>query len=88
MTTERQTIDRDEAVYAFYSVNSSTGIDGSMFGGNATGDISIDNLTAISAATPLPPALPLFGASLGGLGLLGWQRSERRSPDSSNNTFK
>ena len=31
------------------------------------------------AFTPLPAALPLFAAGLGGLGLLGWRRKRRRS---------
>jgi hypothetical protein len=29
------------------------------------------------AATPLPPALPLFATALGGLGLLGWRRKQK-----------
>jgi hypothetical protein len=32
---------------------------------------------AISAATPLPAALPLFATGLGGLGLLGWRRKRK-----------
>ena len=30
-----------------------------------------------STTTPLPAALPLFGAGLGGLGLLGWRRKRK-----------
>jgi len=29
------------------------------------------------ATTPIPPALPLFAAALGGLGLLGWRRKQK-----------
>jgi hypothetical protein len=29
------------------------------------------------SATPLPPALPLFAASLGVMGLLGWRRKRK-----------
>jgi hypothetical protein len=31
----------------------------------------------VSAATPLPAALPLFATGLGGLGLLGWHRKRK-----------
>ena len=32
-------------------------------------------------ATPLPAALPLFATGLGALGLLGWHRKRKQSPD-------
>ena len=32
---------------------------------------------AVFTSTPLPAALPLFAAGLGGLGLLGWRRKRR-----------
>jgi hypothetical protein len=35
------------------------------------------SVTALSATTPLPAALPLFAAGLGGLGLLGWRRKRK-----------
>jgi hypothetical protein len=38
--------------------------------------IGITDLT-VSAATPLPAALPLFATGLGGLGLLGWRRKRK-----------
>jgi hypothetical protein len=31
----------------------------------------------VVATTPIPPALPLFAAALGGLGLLGWRRKRK-----------
>jgi hypothetical protein len=31
----------------------------------------------VTSATPLPAALPLFAASLGALGLLGWRRKRK-----------
>jgi hypothetical protein len=43
-------------------------------GGSNTFDIT---LTAETAATPLPAALPLFATGLGGLGLLGWRRKRK-----------
>ena len=33
--------------------------------------------TAVSSATPLPAALPLFASGLGGLGLIGWHRKRK-----------
>jgi hypothetical protein len=42
-----------------------------------------DGMTFVSsspaAVTPVPAALPLFAAALGGLGLLGWRRSRSRA---------
>ena len=35
------------------------------------------SLDIVSAATPLPTALPLFATGLGGLGLLGWRRKRK-----------
>ncbi len=39
-----------------------------------SGDGAVHVETAGVAATPVPPALPLFVSALGGLGVLGWRR--------------
>jgi hypothetical protein len=38
------------------------------------------NLTADTAATPLPAALPLFASGLGALVLFGWRKKRKRAP--------
>jgi hypothetical protein len=39
-------------------------------------EMVLDNIV-VTAATPLPAALPLFATGLGGLGLLGWRRKRK-----------
>lgn len=34
------------------------------------------NVSSTVAATPIPAALPLFAAALGGLGFFGWRRKK------------
>jgi hypothetical protein len=38
--------------------------------------MALDDVS-LTAATPLPAALPLFATGLGGLGLLGWRRKRK-----------
>jgi hypothetical protein len=44
---------------------------------NALSVTSNTVFTTVEAPTPLPAALPLFAAGLGGLGLLGWRRKRK-----------
>jgi hypothetical protein len=60
-----------------------TGSDTLSFGGNTTPDEwFVDDISVTAAPvapTPLPAALPLFAAGLGGLGLLGWRRKRKNA---------
>jgi hypothetical protein len=49
---------------------------GGQVGDTITVDLSVDG-----PITPLPAALPLFAAGLGGLGLLGWRRTRKAQAD-------
>jgi hypothetical protein len=40
-------------------------------------DFTSGDATIVSSATPLPPALPLFAAGLGAIGLFGWRRKRK-----------
>jgi hypothetical protein len=40
-------------------------------------NVSDSGTFAVTAATPLPAALPLFASGLGALGLLGWRRKRK-----------
>ena len=42
---------------------------------------TLDNFSFHSTPTPLPAALPLFATGLGALGLMGWRRKRKQSPD-------
>jgi hypothetical protein len=47
--------------------------------GDTVNDVVLGDLTSLeaAAAVPLPATLPLFGAGLGALGLLGWRRQRK-----------
>jgi hypothetical protein len=42
-------------------------------------DYAFGTVPAAESATPLPATLPLFATGLGGLGLLGWRRKNKRA---------
>jgi hypothetical protein len=46
---------------------------------NPTGLLVSAAVADVPAATPLPPALPLFASGIGALGVFGW-RSKKRKP--------
>jgi hypothetical protein len=39
--------------------------------------VSFSDVQGITAATPLPAALPMFAGGLGALGMLGWRRKRK-----------
>jgi hypothetical protein len=47
-----------------------------FFETDGPGFMALDDVS-LTAATPLPAALPLFATGLGGLGLLGWRRKRK-----------
>ena len=64
----------------FNATNTSTTISiGSIRFGSQVFMIGLDDVSVTGpvANTPLPAALPLFAAGLGGLGLLGWRRKRK-----------
>ena len=46
-----------------------------------SGNVVLEEITAVVSAVPLPPALPLFASGLAGLGLLGWRRKKKAAAE-------
>jgi hypothetical protein len=50
-----------------------TDLNGQSFGN----DLTVDDISLTTSATPLPAALPLFASGLGAMGLFGWRRKRK-----------
>lgn len=62
---------QDPGVYVRYGTTSSNGIGGFSFSGGANGNISIDNVQAITGAAPAVPEPATWALMISGFGLAG-----------------
>jgi hypothetical protein len=69
----------DPGIYSHYSVTSTNGIGGFSFSGQAQGNVSIDNLVAVTtmSAVPEPSTWAMMMLGFAGVGWISWWRKSK-----------